>query len=202
MKKLSILVLCALSFCVQARSQGFFAFDSDSAPTRLGSLDGPLAGPGIWAQALVGLTPDSLAPLGVPTEHFGYGEIHPQRVDVPFGNPDPRYQWGSVFVQLAAWDGRVWGTDFSQVPPSQLGHTDTVVVGLDFPPGGGYTCDFTQPAVVPVVPEPSVLALAALGGALLFFHRCVGSSGVRKPGGSTAMTSSCGRSNQASISTT
>src|SRR5438552_1786461 len=119
--------------------------------------------------------------MGVPTEHRGgdlIGLIYPEEIWPPFADPDPRYGSGSVFVQLAAWDGRVWGTDYSFVPTNQLGHTDTVVVGLGIPPGPGYDSQFTQPAVVP----PAPLRFATFMGSLsvsngLFQLRAVGPSG-------------------------
>ncbi len=136
MKKQTTLILGAMFLLLQLYSySACFPFTNDSAPTRFGSLDGPLAGPGIWAQALVGLTLDNLAPLGVPTEHVGDGYIQYEQICPPFANPGG---WGWVYVQLAAWDGRVWGTNFTNVPTNQLGHTDTVQVALDVPPGPGY----------------------------------------------------------------
>ena len=81
-------------------------------------------------------------------------------------------------MQLAAWDGRVWGTNFTNVPTNQLGHTETVAVELDNPPGPGYDPQFTQPAVVP----PAPLRFATFTGSLsvsngLFQLRAAGPSG-------------------------
>src|SRR2546429_7808457 len=149
-KKRSTILLFAMWLALQAHGQGngYLFFQNDYAPTRLISANGPLAGPGYWAQALVGLTPDSLESFGVPTEHRGdlLGVIHAESIWVPFANPDPMYGNGSVYLQLVAWDGRVWGTNYGSVPKNQLGHTDTVIVGLDMPPGPGYDPQFTQPA--------------------------------------------------------
>src|SRR6266480_882079 len=176
MKKQTTLILGAMFLLLQLYSySACFPFTNDSAPTRFGSLDGPLAGPGIWAQALVGLTLDNLAPLGVPTEHVGDGYIQYEQICPPFANPGG---WGWVYVQLAAWDGRVWGTNFTNVPTNQLGHTDTVQVALDVPPGPGYPPNFTQPAVVP----PAPLRFATFTGSLsvsngLFQLRAAGPSG-------------------------
>ena len=176
MKKQTTLIFGAMFLLLQLYSySACFPFTNDSAPTRFGSLDGPLAGPGIWAQALVGLTLDNLAPLGVPTEHVGDGYIQYEQICPPFANPGG---WGWVYVQLAAWDGRVWGTNFTNVPTNQLGHTETVAVELDNPPGPGYDPQFTQPAVVP----PAPLRFATFTGSLsvsngLFQLRAAGPSG-------------------------
>jgi len=175
MKALTTLLLFAL-LCPMLAHGACFAFDSDSAPTRLGSLDGPLAGSGIWAQALAGVTPDNLTSLGVSTEHVEAGEISPEQICPPFANPDTGAGW--VYVQLAAWDGRVWGTNFANVPTNQLGLTDIVRVELNVPPGFDMTPNFTQPAVVP----PAPLRFATFTGSLsvsngLFQLRAAGPSG-------------------------
>lgn len=57
-----------------ARGQGYFYFGNFSAPTRLWSADGPLAGRGICAQMLVGDAPDSMVPVGNPAEHYFAGQ--------------------------------------------------------------------------------------------------------------------------------
>src|SRR5438093_13197151 len=109
MKKLSLATLCILCGSLGAQSQGYFLFRNETAPTYLGSPNGPFADLGIWGQVLVGLTPDTLAPLGVPSEHW-LGYVQGEDIAVPFANPDPMYGLGSVYAQMAAWDGRVWGT--------------------------------------------------------------------------------------------
>src|SRR5437879_4117837 len=77
------------------------------ARTRVDLLDGSFVGPRFWSEALVGLTTNSLSHLGVPTEHRTGGTIQPEGIYVPYdGNPGVS-QWGWVYVQLAAWDGRV-----------------------------------------------------------------------------------------------
>jgi hypothetical protein len=147
--------------CCHALPQGTFVFYNYQDPTRIGSPTGPIAGPGIWGQALVGLTSGSLVPLGLPAEHTSFGIVPRQDMTVPFAPP-----YTVVQVQMAAWDGTVWGTDFARVPPDQLGFTDIVPVLLVDPldPSPGYP-HFTQPAVVPI-PEPVTLALAGLAATL------------------------------------
>ena len=73
--KCQILLLFVCSLATDAFSQGYFIFDNPTAPTHVGSLNGPLAGPGVWGQALVGTTVDSLSPLGIPLEHQANGVV-------------------------------------------------------------------------------------------------------------------------------
>jgi hypothetical protein len=176
-------ILLFLSLQLESRSQGTFLFWNLGQPTRLGTLGGPVAGPGIWGQALVGLTMDSLTPLGSSLEHGPDGRVAPEGLEVPFADAGTR-----VLVQMAAWDGRVWGTAFSGVPPNQLGFTDIVPVALVPFFGLQEYPHFTSPAVVPEVPEPSATALALLGGAALLVHLCrrrplvlIGSAGESRP---------------------
>jgi len=123
-------------------------------------MDGPLAGEGIWAQMFAGLTPDELSPLGLPAEHsFLPGTVYGGILTVPGSDP-----FGTVYVQMYAWDGQMWGIKFGDVPAEWLGYTDVVsrdlAIGGVGPPFGPPA--FTQQAVVPV-PEPSSMALALLG---------------------------------------
>ena len=175
-RALNIFVLVvALPSCVHA--QGTFEFSNPTAPTRLGAVDGPLAGPGIWAMPLAGLTADSLAPLyvyGAPVEHFGSGYIEPRVLRVPWA-----FSGTTIFVQLAAWEGTIRGTNFANVPVNQVGYTDIVpvfLVPIDLP---HFNPQFTQPAIVPVVPEPSVLTMIIFGGTLLFLRSNLTLVGLR-----------------------
>lgn len=179
MKRLALLFLVVHGLTTIASAQGYFAFVLNvEAPTHLGSIDGPMAGPGIWAQMLAGLTPDSLTPVGPAAEHQAGGLVRygQAAIYVPFArHNDPGYGgMGDVFVQMVAWNATVWGTALSGVPPNQLGHTDTVQVQLSSGlPEPIWNPFFNQSAIVPSVPEPSIAALAALG-ALLTLHsrRC------------------------------
>jgi hypothetical protein len=138
--------------------------------TRIGSIDGPLAGPGYWGQCLAGVTMDTLEPVGRSNEFFIPGRLFPGVAFVPGSPPETE-----VYVQFAAWDGRLWGTDFAQVPSEWVGRSDIITVRLwytNLGPPPPVTI-FTAPAIIPV-PEPSVLALAVLGGSALLvgFRRC------------------------------
>jgi hypothetical protein len=143
-----------------SKSQGTFVFGNPTARTRIGSIDGPLAGRGIWAQMLVGPTSDALFAVGAPLEHSADGLVGPRILEVA-GIPCPQ----TAYIQMTAWDGRLWGSLYENVPVDQLGRTDIVphvLAGCDpVPPLAPL---FTIPAVVPPIPEPSVVALSVLGG--------------------------------------
>lgn len=147
-------------------AQGTFLWRNDTAPTRLHSIDGPLAGPGIWGQMLAGATPVDLFPLEMSTEHVRDGLVSFVLGEVAVPGLECRQ---TAYIQFVAWDGECWGTDLSQVPESQLGYTDTVPVIL-----AGCFLDvataprFTQPAVVPPIPEPSTMALLLLAAGMAF----------------------------------
>jgi hypothetical protein len=144
-------------------AQGTFLFDNGFAPTRLGSIDGPLAGRGIWAQMLVGRTSEDLQPIFIPLEHRADGFVGGLvRVTV-----DGIACQEIAYIQMVAWDGRYWGTTLENVPVDQLGRTDIV----PHPLSGCYGLpalapDFTQPAIVPPIPEPSTTLFCLLIGAL------------------------------------
>jgi len=122
-----------------------------------------LAGPGTWAQALAGRTSDSLEWVGMPVEHFGGGLTWGATTAVPWANPTE-----TVFVQMVAWDGTLWGTNVANVPPNQFGRTDTVPVIVLLPTQPLLIPQFTQPAVVPAVPEPGTASLMILGVSFLW----------------------------------
>ena len=159
-----VLITIWFALLLQAHSQGTFFFSNPGAHTRIGSIDGPLAGPGIWAQMLAGPSPSSLDPVGMPVEHLlGNGIAINGTISVPNVAPTQ-----TAYVQMVAWDGALWGTALAGVPDDQLGRTDIVPVVLSFPiidPVG--SPHFGQPAIVPV-PEPSAVALALFGGAMVW----------------------------------
>jgi len=145
---------------------GRFLPVNNAVPTHLGSIDGPLAGPGIWGQFLAGETSDSLVPVDIPREHREGGFIGGASIYLP------NLYCGTIAqVQLVAWDGTIWGTAFENVPANQLGKTDIAPVRLscylypDFGPA------FTQPAIVPPIPEPSAMVVIALSFGFLVVRK-------------------------------
>jgi hypothetical protein len=165
MKIMILAVIWFASTVFNAWSQGQFLFLNSTAPTRIGTVDGPFAGAGFWAQMLGGASLDLLQPLGSPFEHGPNGYVFGGEITIPNA---PCNSLG--YVQLLAWDGSLWGTSLAAVPPDQLGRTDIVGVRLTCFPLPVGAPNFMQPAVVPV-PEPSVMALCLLGGAVLLFNR-------------------------------
>ncbi len=158
-------LLCSLCLFQPAhsRGQGVFTFWNPGAPTYVGVWGGPLAGPGIWAQALVGLTTNSLSPLGLPEEHGLNGLVWGQSIGVPDA---PFYSY--VQVQMAVWDGTVSETNYANVPANRIGFTDIVPVEVVRPTDlTDFSPHFSQSAVVPLIPEPSTFLL-------LFLTGCVG----------------------------
>jgi len=159
---LSALWICA---SVSLYAQGVFVGSNlfGEARTRLGSFDGPFAGTNIVGQMLGGPNPSSLQPVG-PIDYHNNGEFAIARITVP---DVPAYEY--AYVQLLAWDSTYWGASLAGVPNDQLGRTDIVSVLLTTGvfPDTAYLPRFTQPAIVPPIPEPSVWALAVLAlGAL------------------------------------
>jgi hypothetical protein len=167
MNKLVPAILSIALWSTMLYGQGEFMFRNASAPTRLYTIDGPLAGPGIWAHMYIGETPDNLVPVGASAEHIfpPVGVVRGGIVVVDWIPPG-----GDAFVQMVAWDGVLWGTDLANVPSTQFGATDIVPItlagGTPGPPVP--TPEFTVPAVVPRIPEPSAANICLVGGVLAF----------------------------------
>ncbi len=154
MKRRFILATLLGVIALNAIAQGTF-INIVRLPTRIGSADGPLAGPEILGQLFVGLDPDNLFPLE-PPRPFDRG-IYRGLINTvdqfPCGADNNYYQAG--YVQLVAWNGALWGASLDQVPSDQVGRTDIA--------GQAFTCGslpifgtgFTVPAIVPV-PEPAL----------------------------------------------
>lgn len=163
---LRFLVLCFVAGISPAFGQGYFVFQNLTAPTRIGSLDGPFAGATFLGQALVGTNGGSLFLVGPSFPHTSEGLILARRLEVPLSPLDyPR-----VFVQMAAWDGSRWGNDLLGVPPDQIGYTDTVEVALRLYIQAHERTWFTMPAVIPI-PEPGITGLFAFGFLLSLWLR-------------------------------
>ena len=157
--------LLLIPFCAQA--QGLFVFSNPGAPTRIGSTNGPLADSTIWAQMLVGETTDSLTPVGTAVPHVGNGGVFGGIVTVP--NIDGGR---SVYAQMLAWNGDLWGSSLAGVPLDQRGETDIVRMSLTFPFDPQFSPFFTRGAIVPI-PEPSTWLLVMLGTGAVLVRRFV-----------------------------
>src|SRR5713101_4350123 len=89
--------------------QGLFIFSNIGLlPTHIGSIDGPLAGTGFWAQMLAGPGPLILAPVGVPREYLDSGGLPTGlvaggSVAVP---GIPAFQ--TAYVEMLSWNGTRW----------------------------------------------------------------------------------------------
>ena len=157
MKTRVCLLVGLIGLGITCLGQGRFIFSNGTAPTRLYSIDGPLAGPGIWAQMLAGLTPDDMFAVGTSVEHhsngiaFGHSVVVPGIVEGTYG-----------YVQMVAWDGTLWGTELENVPLDQLGRTDAFGLTFSCCLLPDPTPIFTQPAIVPI-PEPQVWAILLFG---------------------------------------
>jgi hypothetical protein len=164
-KSITLILILMCGVTPRMMGQGTFSFDNGYAPTRLYSIDGPLAGRGIWAHMLYGVTPGELMPIGISVEHWGMGLVLSGPIAVPGVEPG-----GTVYIQMVAWDGTLWGASLNGVPIDQFGRTDIVPHVLS----GGTLPDwaplFTQPAIVPI-PEPASLLLAVFGAGFLLVHR-------------------------------
>lgn len=151
------------------RADGFFEFANYSAPTYIGSREGPRAGQNVVSLPLVGLSYDSLSPIGDSHSNInGSGVVAPYLVNVSYAGPDD-----TVFVRLAAWNASQFGVNISSVPSFAIGYSDVVQVHLSTSPFQVYQRpQFMQSAIVPTtVPESSLLVLAAVGAVAMFSLR-------------------------------
>lgn len=184
MSSIRLLTAGMVLVMAQALGQGTIHPFTGGARTHVGSIDGPLAGTNILGQLFVGHTPDTLAPLDGPYYHRNGLVV--AGIIVVWGYP----QGSTAYVQMWAWDWTVWGMTLDLVPPDQFGKTDIISVYL---PGGTQWADtrFTQPAVVPLVPEPSVSMLGLLGVSLVWL-RCRRLQVPVPPRRGAAFASTCG----------
>ena len=126
----------------------------------------PLSGADYWAQAYVGTSLDSLAPVGSPVNFrtgSNAGYIVSQVVTTPFAGGT------TVFVEMRAWEAGAatyeaavaGGKLFGKSDPIQL----TVAEAPNTPP------DMVGLRSFSLVPEPSTMALGLLGAAALMLRR-------------------------------
>jgi hypothetical protein len=163
MNNLVVFVQIMLLSTVLGYSQGTFLAANFTAPTRLDTADGPLANSDFWAHFLVGGTPETLLPIWLSAPHHMDGTVGGAvSVSVP-----EIACLETAYIQMVAWDGRYWGTSLENVPVDQLGRTDIVphvLTGCNNLPVGAP--QFIQPAVVPAIPEPSMVTFCLLGSML------------------------------------
>ena len=157
----TFLFTLVLFLAVSSFSQGTFLPGNLSARTRVGTIDGPLAGTNFLGQFLVGLAPTSLSPVGPAIAHMN-GSVAADTQAVPGIDGGT-----TVYIQLAAWNRAVWGETFDNVPFDQFGRTDIVPHSLSYSFDPSFAPQFTMPAIVPV-PEPSTWALVVLGAGALW----------------------------------
>ena len=150
--------------------QGYFQFQGGGAPTRVGSIDGPLAGFNIVSQILAGVDGLTLTPVGDPKPN--YLGIIPERniVEVPFLNTQD-----TAFVRYAAWDASIWGMDYRKVPSEDVGISSLSTVFLYQKDRDAYLNPLFHGAVfVPLsVPEPGSVVMAGLGLGVLWAYASI-----------------------------
>ncbi len=151
------MVLSVLALTLGLHGQGLFFFSNTHAPTHLYTIDGPLAGPEIYAQMLVGRSESSLEPVWHSIPHIRDGIAAGGEVEV-LGITAAEL----AYIQMVAWVSRLWGTSLADVPVNQQGTTDAVVYRLSGGTQPVFAPYFSRSAVVPV-PEPCVLLLCLIG---------------------------------------
>jgi hypothetical protein len=124
--------------------------------------------PAITAQLFAGATADSLAPVGTAINFLSSGYLNGGKTLTPLP------QGSTAFVELRAWQASAGSYDAAKAGGLKWGRSDTISIVL-----GG---DNLSPPVVPanlvglkgfsLIPEPSTIALGALGAlALLALRR-------------------------------
>jgi hypothetical protein len=170
----TLIVAGAVTFlAVGVLAQGQFTFGNKnllSTPpvdAKVFRPDGtPLAGADYWAQAYVGTSLDSLAPVGSPVNFrtgSNAGYIVSQVVTTPFPGGT------TVFVEMRAWEAGVNSYEAAIAGGKLYGKSDpiqlTVAEAPNPPP------DMIGLKSFSLVPEPSTMALGLLGAAALLLRR-------------------------------
>lgn len=154
-KRLPLVLLFTIGV-LGSYGQGYFDFRNGGAPTRVGSIDGPLAESNIVSQILAGVDGLTLTPVGDPMpNHLGV-IVTRNIVEVPFLNTQD-----TAFVRYAAWDASIWGMDYRKVPSGAVGISSLSTVFLYQKDRDAYlTPVFQGGVVVPLsVPEPETVVL-------------------------------------------
>lgn len=170
MKKV-IIALAALTVTVASYGQGTVQFNNRVPPdliARVTTPDGAGVANGFTAQLLGGPVGGQLTPL-TPTTTFRTGNAAGFVVPVDVAVPGVPAGGTATFV-MRAFNGATFETS------TQFGESNPVTVSSlgGVPPGGGPP--LTSPTLsglngFVVIPEPTTLALGALGAALLFLRR-------------------------------
>jgi hypothetical protein len=127
-----------------------------------------LTGPDFVVQAYVGLTPESLHPLG-PVIPFRTGAAAGYWTSTEFVVPDVPART-QVYVEARAWEaagGDSW--ESAQAAGFKYGRSNTVWLRLSEPPA--LPTEMIGLRSFDLIPEPSSSALAVLGAAVLVLAR-------------------------------
>lgn len=171
MKKLIVAAAVGL-VAVGALAQGQFNFGNRvtvaGIDAKVFKPDGvtPLAGADYWAQAYVGTSLDSLAPVGSPVNFrtgAAAGYISSTIVTTPFPGGT------TVWVEMRAWEAGANSYEAAVASGKLFGKSNAIQLTVAEAPN-------TPPDMVglrsfSLVPEPSTMALGLLGAAALLLRR-------------------------------
>jgi hypothetical protein len=127
----------------------------------------PLSGADYWAQAYVGTSLDSLAPVGSPVNFrtgSNAGYIVSAVVTVPGLPKDTK-----VFVEMRAWEAGANSYEAAVAGGKLFGKSDPIQLTLTEAPNP--PPDMVGLKSFSLVPEPSTMALGLLGAAALMLRR-------------------------------
>jgi hypothetical protein len=177
MKK-ALMILSSLLVAVGAFAQGQVNFAARvvgvyDAPVFLSSVAGGVKadGPGYMAQLYAGSTATSLAPVGAALPfRTGAAAGYWTATAVTINSVDAT---GQAFVQVRAWATSAGATyEAAFATGSGFGASNTLQVKPTTAPDVPATLTGLQSfAIATIVPEPSIMALGALGGLALLLRR-------------------------------
>ncbi|MEO8429706.1 MAG: PEP-CTERM sorting domain-containing protein, partial [Verrucomicrobiota bacterium] len=176
MKK-ALMILSSLLVAVGAFAQGQVNFaarvvGSYDAPVFVDTLSGARAsGPGYMAQLYAGASANSLAPVGAALPFrtgtaAGYWTAEARTISTVDAT-------GNAFVQVRAWATAAGATyEAAQALGGGFGSSATLTLKPTAAPDVPATLTgLASFAISPIVPEPSILALGALGGLAMLLRR-------------------------------